>query len=262
MLHALLGSLVLTSQPLILQNPDTLVSPPASGLPGATAGAVSRAAGLEGGVWGLGVIDLRSGERITRNATRSFGLDVPSLPLAACGIELSNTGELPLDSMIARNERFWEKLHWSQQGGRGVCAAVIWSIREERIARWLSERGFSGTAVHGVNLDLPYPQELEGNRITVNDALAFLEIFYSNIDQRNVRRIGDNPPLSQANRETLGVSNTLYGWFDETGSSRHIFLIVRRPSGEDYGIVILTDNLCCPGKADQALSILWDALKN
>jgi hypothetical protein len=261
MLHAILGSLALISQPLILQNPDTLVTP-STGLPAGVAGAVSRAAALEGGVWGIGVVDLRSGETSTRNASRSFRVDVPSLPLAACGIELSNTGELPLDSMIARNERFWEKLHWAQQGGRGVCAAVIWSIRETRIARWLSERGFSGTAVHGVDLDLPTPILLEPNTITVENAISFLGIFYGSIDQRSVRRIGDNPPLSQANRETLGVANTLYGWFDETGSWRHIFIIVRKPSGEDYGIVILTENLCCPGKADQALSIIWDALKN
>jgi len=182
--------------------------------------------------------------------------------LNTIGIELSNSGEIPLDSMIARNERFWERLHWAQQGGRGMCAAAIWSIRETRIAEWLSEEGFTGTVVNGVYLDTPIPYEPDPNYITVDDALGFLEIVYRNIENRNARRIGDNPPLSQANRETMGTSNMLYGWFDETGSSRHIFLIVRKPSGEDYGIVILTENLCCPGKADLALSIIWDSLKN
>lgn len=261
MLHVMLGSLVLLGQPLILQNPDTLVTP-STGLPGGVAEAVARAADLEGGIWGIGVVDLRSGEQLVRNSSRVFGVDSPTLPLAACGIELSNSGEIPLDSLIARNERFWEKLHWAQQGGRGVCASVIWSIRETRIAEWLRDGGYAGTVVSGVDLDLPIPVELEQNTINVEDAMAFLEIVYQNLEDRNARRIGDNPPLSQANRETLGTSNMLYGWFDETGSSRHIFLIVRKPSGEDYGIVILTENLCCPGKADLALSIIWDSLKN
>lgn len=261
MLHLILGSLVLTGQPLILQNPDTLVTP-VQGLPSGVSAAVTRVAGMDGATWGVGVVDLRSGERTVRNQSRRFRVDSPSLPLAACGIQLSNTGEMPLDSMIARNETFWEKLHWAQQGGRGVCASVIWSIRETRIARWLSEGGFTGTEVHGVDIDYPTPIELSPNTITVDDALAFLGIVYRSLESRDVRRIGENPPLSQANRETLGVSNTIYGWFDETGSSRHIFLIVRKPSGEDYGMVILTENLCCPGKADQALGILWDSLKN
>ncbi len=261
MLHVILGSLVLLGQPLVLQNPDTLVTP-SEGLPDGVAAAVARAAELDGAVWGIGVIDLRSGERAVRNSTRSFGMDSPSLPLAACGIELSNSGEFPLDSMIARNERFWEKLHWAQQGGRGVCASVIWSIREARIAEWLSDGGYTGTAVSGVDLDLPTPVELDPNTINVEDAMAFLEIVYRNLDNRDARRIGDNPPLSQGNREALGTSNTLYGWIDESGSSRHIFLIVRKPSGEDYGIVVLSSNLCCPGKADLALSIIWDSLKN
>lgn len=124
MLHVMLGSLVLLGQPLVLQNPDTLVTP-STGLPDGVAGAVSRAADLDGAVWGIGVVDLRSGERATRNLSRSFRLDMPSLPIAAIGIELSNSGEIPLDSMIARNERFWERLHWAQQGGRGMCAAAI-----------------------------------------------------------------------------------------------------------------------------------------
>jgi hypothetical protein len=260
MLHAILG-LALLGQPLILQNPDTLVAP-SSGLPEGASRAVSAAAALEGAVWGIGVVDLRTGERVVRNVSRSFRLDMPSLPLAACGVELSNSGEIPLDSMIARNERFWEKLHWAQQGGRGVCASVIWSIRETRIAQWLQDGGFSGTVVNGVYLDRPIPYEPDPNYITVDDALSFLDIVYRNLDDRNVRRIGDNPPLSQTNRETLGVSNTLYGWFDETSSSRHIFLIVRKPSGEDYGIVILTENLCCPGKADMALDMIWSSLKD
>ncbi len=261
MLHVMLGSLVLLGQPLILQNPDTLVTP-SNGLPSGVAGAVSRAAELDGAVWGIGVIDLRGGDSVTRNLSRRFRLDMPSLPLTAMGIALSNSGEIPLDSMIGRNERFWERLHWAQQGGRGMCAAAIWSIRETRIAEWLSAEGFTGTVINGVYLDTPIPYEPDPNYTTVEDALGFLEIVYRNIENRNARRIGDNPPLSQANRETLGTSNMLYGWFDETGSSRHIFLIVRKPSGEDYGIVILTENLCCPGKADLALSLIWDSLKN
>ncbi len=259
MLHVILG-LALLGQPQILQNPDTLVTPSA-GLSGEVSRAVSAAAALEGAVWGVGVVNLRTGERAVHNGSRSFRLDMPSLPLAACGVELSASGEIPLDSMIGRNERFWEKLHWAQQGGRGVCAAVIWSIGETRIAEWLQSGGFSGTVVNGVYLDRPVPYEPEPNYTTPDDALAFLGIVYRSLEHRDARRIGENPPLSQTNRETLGVSNTLYGWLDETSSSRHIFLIVRKPSGEDYGIVILSEDLCCPGKADMALDIIWNSLK-
>lgn len=229
-------------------------------LPGGLGGVFQGIAAMYGGDWGFGVIEFSSGDTETRNPSGSFAMEIPHLPLTAFGIELSNLGEIPLDEMIARNEYFWERLHWAQQGGRGMCMAVIWSMGEGRIAEWLSSSGYSGTEINGVVQDYPGCPAYDPNLISVNDALEFLQVIHDNLDQESVRRIGSNPPFSDYTRETLGFENTVYGWMDVSEGSKHLFMIIDRPGGGDLGIVMLNSGLDDRSDADRAFRMLYQAL--
>jgi len=210
--------------------------------------------------WGIAVIEFKTGEEISSNADRQFMMQIPHFPLAAMLIELSNAGEISLNGFISRGEYYWERLHWAQQGGRGMCMAVIWTIGFGRINEWLAEKGFAGTEIRGVAQDVPNAPVYDPNYISAKDALEYLKIIYSNLDQASVRNIGTNPPLSDFNRETLGFKNTIYGWVDISEDSKLLFLIIDQPVDSDLGIVLLADDINDPAEVDQGLRILYEAL--
>ncbi len=215
-----------------------------------------------GGTWGFGVVEFPSGDAATYNADRAFEMEIPHLPLTAIAIELSNEDIIPLDELIARNEYFWERLHWAQQGGRGMCMAVIWSIGEGRIAEWLADRGYDGTEINGVIQDYPLCPAYDPNRITVRDAMAFLGTVYDNLDHESVRKIGDNPPFSEHVEETLGFQNKVYGWMDVSDGAKQLYVIVVRDGEPDLGIVVMAEGLEDRTDVDRAFRTLYRALVN
>ncbi|RKZ07532.1 hypothetical protein DRQ25_11380 [Candidatus Fermentibacteria bacterium] len=187
-------------------------------------------------------------------------MQIPHLPLAAMLVELSNAGEISLDDHISRGEYYWERLHWAQQGGRGMCMAVIWTMGFGRINEWLAEEGFTGTEIRGVTQDVPDAPVFDPNYITTQDALGYLKIIYNNLDQSSVRNIGTNPPLSDHIRETLGFKNTIYGWLDVSEESKLLFFIIDQPGDSDLGIVVLAEEIDDTADVDQGFRMLFEAL--
>jgi hypothetical protein len=51
----------------------------------------------------------------------------------------------------------------------------------------------------------------------------------------------------------------LHGWVDTGEGYRSFLLIARSKEGRDLGLVLLSRDLCCPGKADLAMMLLWNA---
>ena len=210
--------------------------------------------------WGIGVIEYKTGELETLHSNRQFQMQIPHVPLTAFAVELSNAGIMPLEGQIGLDELFWERLHWAQQGGRGMCMAIIWSMGEGRINEWIATNGYTGTEINGVFQDYPNCPPYEPNYITVNDAMSFLKIIYSNIDQASVRNIGANPPLSDHIRETLGFDNTIYGWLDVSEDSKLLFIIIDQPGDSDLGLVVLAEDIDDPADVDQGFRMLYEAL--
>ncbi len=246
---------------LLLSVPLLQVSLAQAGLPDDLQSTFQEIADSFSGDWGFGVIDFSTGETASFNSTRRFSMEIPHVPLTALAIELSNSGDMPLDNLIGRNEYFWERLHWAQQGGRGMCMALIWSIGEGRINDWISANGYSGTEINGVIQDYPNCPAYDPNLISVSDAISYLDIIYSNMDQVSVRKIGSNPPFSDHIRETLGFSSKVYGWIDVSSDSKDLFMIIEPESGSDMGIVILTDGLDDVSNTDRGFRMLYEALK-
>ncbi|MCD4775085.1 MAG: hypothetical protein K8S15_03425 [Candidatus Aegiribacteria sp.] len=212
------------------------------------------------GHWGIGVMELNTEESETVDGNRQFQIESPLLPMTSYGIEMSNNGVLSLDSLIARNEQLWEKLHWSQQGGRGTCQAVLYVMGKQRINDWIEQKDFSGTVVNGVQLFFPDCPQVDPNYITAIDGLGFLKIIYDNLEKPYVANLGTNPPLSDHIRETLGLWNNIYGWIDDTEDWRHLFIIVDRPLDSDLGIVVLAEGIEDPQDVDSVFRIIYEAL--
>ena len=239
-----------------------MVTSSEAGLPGDLGDILDGISSQYGGYWGIGVMELNTGESETVNGNLQFHMESPHLPITACGIEMSNAGVLLLDSLIARNEHFWEKLHWSQQGGRGTCQNVLYTMGEQRVNDWIEQEGYTGTVVNGVQFFFPDCPQVNPNYITVRDGLEYLKIIYDNLSRPYVANLGANPPLSNHNRETLKFGSDIYGWIDDTGEWRHLFIIVDRPQGSDFGIVVLAEDIDDPADVDQGFRMLHEALIN
>jgi hypothetical protein len=260
MYRSYIGLLIAAVSVNTIAGPGIFVSSSNASLPENLDDTFQEISGLSGAEWGLGVIEFKTGEEKTYETDRQFQMGIPHLPLTAFAIVLSNEGVIPLDGLIARGEFFWERLHWAQQGGRGMCMAVIWSIGEGRINEWIDTNGYTGTEIKGVYQDYPNCPAYDPNYITVNDALRYLQTFYDNLDQSSVRRIATNPPLSDHIRETLGFDNTIYGWLDISEDSKLLFMIIDQSVESDLGIVMLAEDMNNTDDLDQGFRMLYEAL--
>ena len=260
MYRSFIGSPVILLLVCMFTGTGVMVTSSEASLPDDLDDTLAEISDLYDGSWALGVVELNTGESETVNGNLQFYMESPHLPITACGIEMSNAGELLLDSLIARNEHFWEKLHWAQQGGRGSCQSVLYVIGEQRINDWIEQEEYAGTVVSGVQFFFPDCPQVNPNYITARDGLEFLKIIYDNFDIPYVTEIGANPPLSNHNRETLKFGNDIYGWIDDTGEWRHLFIIVDRTQGSDFGIVVLAEDIDDPAFVDQGFRMLYEVL--
>ncbi len=246
--------------PPMLLNPDTVVTESSGGLPSDLGRVMDNVVALPGAVFGVGVIDLKTGERITRNERRRFYMDTPDIVAAAYSVFRHNTGEFKLDSLVARNMQLWMMLHEGQQGNREKLVASIYHCGDfAPLQEWLSS-GYPNTEFNGVTRNWEGAPEFSSNYTNVSDCLDFIEIVSDNLDITAVRRMTTNPPLSGELEIALGSSNVVYGWISDGGDTRSINLIISKPDGSRYGITVLANDLCCASKADLGFSMIWGAL--
>ena len=260
MKRSYLGLLVASVAVNSITGTGLLISTSTATLPENLDATIQEVSQIADASWGIAVIEFKTGEERTLNVNRQFLMQIPHLPLAAMLVELSNAGEISLNDHISRGEYYWERLHWAQQGGRGMCMAVIWTMGFGRINEWLAENEFTGTEIRGVAQDVPDAPVFDPNYITAEDALGYLKIIYNNLDQSSVRNIGTNPPLSDHIRETLGFKNTIYGWLDVSEESKLLFLIIDQPGDSDLGIVVLAEDIDDPADVDLGFRMLYEIL--
>jgi len=216
---------------------------------------------LPGATFGLGVVDFNTGERMTRNGARRFFIDTPDIINAVVCVSRHESGEFPLDTLIARDEQLWHIARRGQQGARESTQALRFYMGgPEVLNNWLVEEGYTSSFFPGVQLDWEGAPEVAASYTTVNDCLDFMEIVYEALGELPVRRMTSNPPLSTDLELALGDENIVYGWISGRGDTRSINLIVSTPEGEKYGVCVLTNDLCCAAKADLGFTRIWEAL--
>lgn len=97
----------------------------------------------------------------------------------------------------------------------------------------------------------------------MDTALTVLGFIYSGVDIPAVRWIYSRPDLGEGQASSVGEGWDLYGLVEEGPEYRNFILMALSPAGRDLGLVLLSDELCCGGKADLALMLLWEeALRN
>ena len=247
--------------PPMLLNPDQYTGSQSDGLPSDIGSVLDQVIALPGASFGVGVVDLKTGERITRNGSSRFYIDTPDIINAAVCVERHNSGELPLDTLIARDEELWQIVKRGQQGSREATQSLRFYMGGPEVLNdWLTANGYSRTFFPGVQLDWEGAPVVEPSYTTVTDCLNFIEIVNGSLDNRAVRRMSTNPPLSADLEAALGNDNIIYGWISDGGDTRCINLIISRPDGAKYGICVLANDLCCPGKADLGFTTIWNSL--
>ena len=246
--------------PPMLLNPETATTETSGGLPSNLGSVMDDVVALPGAVFGVGVVDLQTGERLTRNERRRFYIDTPDVVAAAYSVSRHVSGEFRLDSLVRHNTQLWMMFRDSQQGSRErLLAAIIHCGNMEPLQTWLANN-YTSTRFNGVARDWEGAPEVDPNYTTVSDCLDFIEIVSDNLDITAVRRMTTNPPLSGELEIALESSNVVYGWVSDGGSTRCLNFIVSKPGGSKYGITVLTNDLCCASKADLGFSLIWNAL--
>jgi len=72
-----------------------------------------------------------------------------------------------------------------------------------------------------------------------------------------VSRLLEDPYLGEGQASSVGDGFTLYGLVDQGEHHRSFFLFAVAEGYDPLGILLMNRDLCCPGKADLALMILW-----
>lgn len=243
--------------PPMLLDPDSYTSEQSDGLPSGLGSVLDQVIALPGASFGVGVVDFVSGERLTRRGTTRFQMDTPDIVAAAYSVARHNSGEFPLDTLVARDKQLWMMLHNGQQGSREQLVAAIYHCGGfEPLQSWLSSN-YPNTEFNGVTRDWAGAPESAPNYTSVNDCLDFMEFIYSSLDTRVVRRMSTEPFLSSDIDAAIENDNIVYGWISGRGETRCINLIISRPDGAKYGVCVLANDLCCPGKADLAFTTIW-----
>jgi hypothetical protein len=264
----LVSMLVLSPGPLekqggipIVANPDTLVQSEESSFDlSSISGELTSIIGLQGGHFGVGIVDLESGQSVSRSEGGRFFIGLPNVITATCAMEFSEEGIFPMDSLVAWRETLEELLRRAQEGGLTASQSPFYDLGHERMLEWLAEKGFDDTEINGVQLTWEGAPEVDPNYTSVEDCLGMLSIVDGYMDVPSTRRITRNPQLGPALESEMPAGATVYGWVSTDDGHRALTLILYLADGRKYGMVVLADELCCPEKADLAFTMLLDAV--
>ena len=243
--------------PLIVQDADTLESGGTS-----LSGNISLAAidQLAGGDFGAAVIDLGSGTVLASTGSGTYPLNDPDMILLAYAVELMRSGEMPPDSVVGRNITIRDEFWWAFHGDRESAARVMWTIGLESASAWAVERGFTDTELHDVQLEWEGAPETAPSISSLDDVVGALRIIHGGMEIPAVLEIMGEPEMGDAHASSVGAGWDLYGWVDSGSEHKTFILIALSPQGEELGLVLLSDDLCCEEKGDLAMMLLWEAV--
>lgn len=99
----------------------------------------------------------------------------------------------------------------------------------------------------------------EACSLSAGSAMDSLKAIYAG--EEGFAGLPSAPDLGSGQASGVAEGWEVSGWVDTAEGYRNFALVARSPSGRDIGLVLLSRDLCCPGKADLALMMLWEAAK-
>lgn len=227
---------------------------------GAIAGmeaALEEAAGTEGAVIAVGIMDLGTGERITAGESRPVQFGNPELVVATCAVDLLIQGEISLDDIPGGGETIAYLLGETMKGRADPGIILHYFIGDARFQAWLSETGMSDTEYTSFRVHFPGAPEVEPSLTSADDCLSMLQILSKGIDVTRIRRAlhggfpqGPDVLSSPDNVIVYGVST-----YEEDGES--VAAIAVLPDGSRIGLIAIAEDPNSQGIADQAFATVW-----
>ncbi|MCD4848499.1 MAG: hypothetical protein K8R76_09920 [Candidatus Aegiribacteria sp.] len=244
--------------PSIVQNEDTLITETSSPVFIQTA-SISDIENLSGGNFGAAVIDLNTGDILASSGRGVFPVDDPDIFMLAYSVELMLEGKLDPDTLVGRNitiaDEFWRAFHDCRES----AARAMWAVGLESISSWVASKGMNDTELHDIQLQWEDAPATNPSLSSLDDITQALQIIHSGMDIPAVPEIMENPDMGDGQASSVGQGWDLYGWVDSGQDHKTYVLIAIAPDGRERGLVLLSKDLCCEGKGELAMMLLWQA---
>ena len=133
----------------------------------------------------------------------------------------------------------------------GEFGAVAVELSSCEILAWTLE----GDDLFHVGDGMPFPDA--PCTVSLKEAMGFLYAAY--LESPDLSSIPESPDLGEGRAADLAPGGGIHGWVDTGDGYRNFMIVARSGEGRDIGLILLSRELCCPGKADLALMLLWQA---
>ncbi len=244
--------------PSIVQNEDTLITETSSPVFIQTA-SISEIENLSGGSFGAAVIDLNSGNILASYGSGIFPVDDPDIFMLAFAIELILEGELSPDTVFSRNITITDEFLRAFNGNREAASGAMRTVGLESISAWVASKGMNDTELHDIQLEWEGAPASDPSLSSLDDVAQALRIIHSGMDIPAVPEIMENPDMGSGQASSVGQGWNLYGWVDTGVAHKTYILIAIAPDGRERGLILLSKDLCCEGKGELAMMLLWQA---
>lgn len=135
----------------------------------------------------------------------------------------------------------------------GEFGAVAVDLQSCEILSWTLE----GDSLFYAGEGMPFPDV--PCTVSLNEAMGFLCSVCA--DSPDLSNIPASPDMGEGRASELAHDQDILGWVDTGDGYRNFLLVARSRDGRDIGLVLMSRELCCPGKADLALMLLWQTVE-
>jgi len=213
---------------------------------------------LEGGDFSAAVVDLQTGEELESTGSGAYPLNDPDVFMLAYVVELMQEGVISPETVVGRDETLAQRFRMAFRGNREAAGRAMWTVGLETLSAWVAENGMNDTELHDVQLAWEGAPETDPSLSSVQDLARALSIIHSGMDMGAVGQILEDPDMGQGHASEVGSGCDLYGWTDQGEDHKTFVLMAIFPDGRELGLILLSDDLCCPEKGDMAMMLLWN----
>lgn len=242
--------------PSIVQNEDTLITETSSPVFIQTA-SISDIENLSGGSFGAAVIDLNTGNVLASSGSGTFPVDDPDIFMLAYAVELMLEEKLDPDTLVGRNITITDEFWRAFRDCRESAARAMWAVGLESVSSWVASKGMNDTELHDIQLEWEGAPATDPSLSSLEDVTQALRIIHSGMDIPAVPEIMEDPDMGEGQASSVGQGWDLYGWVDSGQDHKTFILIAIAPDGRERGLVLLSKDLCCEGKGELAMRLLW-----
>jgi hypothetical protein len=135
----------------------------------------------------------------------------------------------------------------------GEFGAVAFDMQSCDILAWT----LKGDSLFYAGEGMPFPDA--PCTVSLREAMGFL--CSACAGSPDLSDIPGSPDMGEGRASEVAQEWDLRGWVDTGEGYRNFLLVARSQDGRNIGLVLMSRELCCPGKADLALTLLWQTVE-